>query len=279
VLDAGNHEPALPAILSVPALALEAPVMQGLSDAVLSDAVGHDASSVWPGAKGISVLLAHDVSYFSSLGSVRVGDLVYWIDGCQSLAFKVERIEVTQPGASLPAPAGGVGVALVTCWPTNALFWTSDRLVVLAGFVGAKTTRARTIAKPLPLGVAVSAPPAVAAHGLGLEQNGILVGHLRLAGKPARTWAEGADPLRLAGVALEELGAAKLTLDAANQDWWSAIALSGVAMPASVSVSEDFDVTITVYGTQVTAVTLVSPTATVDLVVRSGELYVSRIGQ
>jgi hypothetical protein len=50
-------------------------------------------------------------------------------------------------------------------------------------------------------------------------------------------------------------------------------------MPASVSVSEDFDVTITVYGTQVTAVTLVSPTATVDLVVRSGELYVSRIGQ
>ncbi|MGA2531304.1 MAG: hypothetical protein ABSG36_19375, partial [Acidimicrobiales bacterium] len=61
-----SREPTLPAIISVPTLGLQAPVLQGLSDAVLSDAVGHDASSVWPGSKGISVLLAHDVSYFSS---------------------------------------------------------------------------------------------------------------------------------------------------------------------------------------------------------------------
>jgi sortase A len=268
----------LPAILSVPALTLSAPVLQGLSDTVLSHAVGHDASSVWPGAKGISLLLAHDVSYFSNLGSVRVGDKVYWTDGCRSLVFKVDRIEVTQPGAPLPSPSGGIGLALITCWPTDALFWTPDRLVVLASFVGTQTTTARTIATPLPLGVAVAAPPAVVARGLGLGQNGILVGHLHLAGNPARTWAEGANPLRAANIALEELAAAKIAVDIGNKSWWRAVALPDVPMPVSLSVSRNFDVAVTVYGTKVKAVALVSPTATVDLVVQSGKLYVSKVG-
>ncbi|MGA2528779.1 MAG: hypothetical protein ABSG36_06400, partial [Acidimicrobiales bacterium] len=204
---------------------------------------------------------------------------VYWIDGCYRLVFKVDRIEVTVPGAFLPAPKGGIGVALITCWPTDALFWTPDRLVVLAHFVDGQSAKAQPVARTLPLGVSVSAPAALVAHGLGLEQNGILVGHLHLAGEPARTWAEGADPLRAAGVAFEELAAAKLAVEVANRTWWSKVALSGVTMPASLSTSDDFDVTVTAYGTRLTAVTLVSPTATVDLVVRSGKLYVSRTEQ
>ncbi len=272
-------EPKLPAILEVPALGLEAPVLQGLSDLVLSDAVGHDSSSVWPASKGISILLAHDVSYFSSLGKVRVGDRVYWIDGCRNLVFKVDRIEIAQPGASLPPPLGGAGVALITCWPSDALFWTSDRLVVLANFVGVQATEPRTIPKSSPLDVALSVPRAVASDGLGLSENGILVGHLHLTGEPDRSWAEGADPLRTASIAFEELAAAKLTVDAGNRSWWSVVALPGVSMPYTLSLEEDFDVTVTVYGTHVTAVTLASPAAVVGLVVRSGKLYVSRVEQ
>jgi LPXTG-site transpeptidase (sortase) family protein len=273
-----DAEPTLPAILAVPALGLEAPVLQGLSDPVLSKAVGHDSTSVWPGSKGISVLLAHDVSYFSSLGSVRVNDKVYWIDGCRSLMFKVDRIEVAQPGASLPPPLGGIGVALITCWPTDALFWTPDRLVVLASFVSMQTTRPRTIAKSPPLDVAIAVPTGLASAGLGLSQNGIRVGHLRLVGKPDRSWAEGADPLRTAGVALEELAVVSRTLDTHNKKWWSDIALPGAAMPYSISLAENFDITVTVNGTHVSAVTLASSSAKVDLVARSGKLYVSSAG-
>jgi len=274
---AGDLEPKLPAILVVPALGLEAPVLQGLGDAVLSDAIGHDSSSVWPGSRGISVLLAHDVSYFSSLGTARVGDKVYWIDGCRQLVFKVDRIEITQPGASLPPPLGGIGVALITCWPSDALFWTSDRLVVLASLVGVQSIEPRAVPKSPSLDIALSVPPAVAAEGLGLSQNGILVGHLHLTGKPDRSWAEGAGPLRAASVAFEELAAAKLTVAAANKSWWSVMALPGVSMPPSLSVAEDFDVEVTVDGTQVSAVTLASPATTVDLVVRSGKLYVAKV--
>jgi sortase (surface protein transpeptidase) len=48
--------------LTIPALTLAAPVEEGTDDAELDVAVGHDPQSVWPGANGASVLLAHDVS-------------------------------------------------------------------------------------------------------------------------------------------------------------------------------------------------------------------------
>jgi LPXTG-site transpeptidase (sortase) family protein len=270
--------PKLPAILAVPAIGLEAPVLQGLGDPVLNEAVGHDPASVWPGSHGISILLAHDASYFSSLGAVRVGDRIFWIDGCRRLVFRVDRVEVTRPGASLPPPPNGIGVSLITCWPTDALFWTPDRLAVLASFVSTQVTQPRTIAQPAPLDIALPVPSAVASQGLGLSQNGILVGHLRLTGKPDRSWAEGADPLRVARLAFDELAAAKLTVNAGNKGWWSAIALPGVPIPSSLSVAGDFDATLTVHGTRVSAVILASPTETVGFVVGSGKLYVSSIG-
>jgi LPXTG-site transpeptidase (sortase) family protein len=267
----------LPAILEVPAIGLEAPVLQGLGDSVLNEAVGHDPASVWPGSNGISILLAHDASYFSGLGDVHAGDRVSWIDGCRRLVFTVNRIEVTQPGASLPSPPNGIGVALITCWPTNALFWTPDRLVVLARFVSAHATQPRIIPEAPPLNIALPVPAAVAAQGLGLSQNGILVGHLRLTGTPDRSWAEGADPLSAARLAFDELAAAKLAVEAGNKSWWSAIALPGVSMPSLLSVAGDFDATLTVQGTRVSAVVLTSQTTTVALVVRSGKLYVSSV--
>ena len=233
----------LPAILAVPAIGLEAPVLQGLGDSVLNVAVGHDPASVWPGSNGISILLAHDASYFSGLGAVRAGDRVSWIDDCLNLVFKVDRVEVTQPGAPLPPPPNGIGVALITCWPTNALFWTPDRLVVLARFVSAQATQPRILPEASPLDIALPVPATLAAQGLGLSQNGILVGHLRLTGAPKRSWAEGADPLSAARLAFDELAAAKLAVEAGNENWWSAIALPGVSMPASLSVAGDFDVT------------------------------------
>lgn len=267
----------MPAILAIPAIGLEAPVLQGLGDPVLNEAIGHDPASVWPGVHGISILLAHDVSFFSGLGGVRVGDQVAWIDDCRRLVFRVDRVEVIQPGARLPPPPNGIGVALITCWPTNALFWTPDRLAVLAGLIGVQSTKTRAIAEAPPLDISLPVPPAVSSRGLALSQNGILVGHLLLTGKPDRSWAESADPLRATRLAFDELAAAKVIVDAANMSWWSAIAQPGVPMPSSLSVAGDFDATLTVHGTQVSAAVLDSPTAVVHFVVRSGKLYISSV--
>lgn len=85
-------------------------------------------------------------------------------------------------------------------------------------------------------------------------------------------------PLRAARLAFAELAAAKLTVEAGNKSWWSSIALPGVPMPYSLSVTGDFDAILTVNGTRVGAVVLTSPTASVSFVVRSGKLYVSNVG-
>ena len=274
---AGQPVARLPAILAIPAIGLEAPVLQGAGASVLSEAVGHDRASVWPGSHGTSLLLAHDASYFSALGSVHTGDQVAWIDDCREVLFRVNRVEITRPGAILAPSANGIGVALVTCWPTNALFWTPDRLVVLASFVREESSRPRTVARPPPLDLTIAVPAAVASQGLGLAQNGLLVGHLHLTGRPSRAWAESADPLQVARLAFKELAAAKLTIAAGNRSWWSALA-PGVPMPYSLSVSGDFDASVSVRGTRVSAVTLASPSATVSFVVRSGSLYISKVG-
>ncbi len=244
---------------------------------MLNDAVGHDSASVWPGGKGTSILLAHDVSYFSDLGAIHTGDRIFWVDDCRRLLFKVDRIEVTRPGGDLPHQSGGIGVALVTCWPSNALFWTPDRLVVLASLVGTQSAARPRIPATPPLNIVLRVPAALASQGLGLSQNGLLVGHLRLAGKPDRSWAQSADPLRATRLAFEDLAAARLTVDAANRTWWSALGVPGIPMPTSIAVGGDFDVTLRVYGTRVGAVILASPGVTVGFVVRSGELYISNV--
>ena len=277
VTRAGDPVPRLPAILAIGSIGLEAPVLQGVGDSVLNEAVGHDQASVWPGARGTSILLAHDASYFSALGSVHLGQQVVWIDDCREVLFKVDRIEVTRPGAPLPPPANGIGLALVTCWPTTALFWTPDRLVVLASFVSLRSTQPRRPVGTPPLGFALAVPAPVAAKGLGLSENGLLVGHLRLTGRPDRSWAEGADPLRAARIAFGELAAAKLTIEAGNRSWWSTLALPGVPMPSSFSASGEFDAIVGVDGTHVTTVMLVSPSAMVSFVVRTGKLYVAKV--
>jgi hypothetical protein len=83
--------------------------------------------------------------------------------------------------------------------------------------------------------------------------------------------------LRAAGLAFKELAAVKLTIAAGNKRWWSALALPGVPMARSLAVSGEFDATVTVHGTRVSAVILASPSATVGFVVQSGRLYVAKV--
>jgi sortase A len=267
----------LPGILEVPSIGLEAPVLQGLTDAVLGDSVGHDPVSPWPGSQGVSILLAHDASYFSHLGAVQPGDDIAWIDDCQKLVFKVSSSYVTQPGATIDPPAGGVGLALITCSPSDALFWTPDRLVVVASLVSVGPTTVTHPSTPAPLDVSLPAPADLAGQGLGLAQNNLLVGNLSTEGTPDRSWLQGPDPLRAAQLAFEDLAALKLTVAAQDSRWWSAISVPGTVMPAELSTSGEFNTTLTVKGSTIVAITLASPYQTVQLVIDHHDLLVAAV--
>lgn len=271
--------PEHPAVLEIPSIGLRAPVMGGMSTSVLAVAVGHDPSTVWPGATGESILVAHDVSYFSGLSRVRPGALVIWVLGCKELHFRVRTTAVTTPGARLEAPPSGSGIALVTCWPTNALFWTTQRFVVEATLETVRRLRApaKEVAPPL-VHLRVPAPPALAATGLALGKSGVVVGTLRITGAPSRTFVEGPQVLAVEGAALEDYAAAAKTAAAANPSWWSALAEAGVGLPAPWPIGYVTDVTLFVDGSKVQRVVLTSAAATVALAVRGGELLVAAVG-
>ena len=63
----------LAGMLTIPAIGLKTPVEEGTDDAELNVAAGHVPASVWPGAAGSAVFLAHDVSYFVHLNSCSRG--------------------------------------------------------------------------------------------------------------------------------------------------------------------------------------------------------------
>ncbi len=117
--------------LTIPAIGLTAPVEEGTDDAELNVAAGHAPASVWPGAAGSSVFLAHDVSYFVHLNSLKPGDLIYYQDQCSTVAYQVTGQNVVNAGDPVYNSTTPTMV-LDTCWPTNALFYTSQRLLVSA---------------------------------------------------------------------------------------------------------------------------------------------------
>ncbi|MGB9111918.1 MAG: class D sortase [Acidimicrobiales bacterium] len=268
-----------PGLLTIPDLGLKAPVLQGIDDAVFNVAVGHDPSSVWPGSNGESLLLAHDVSYFSGLDRVKVGEEVTWIAGCREDFFRVVSHEIVPPGTAIAVPTGGTaGLALITCWPTDALFWTTDRYVVEAVFTGGQFVDLATSASPPPpLRLSVPAPAVLKNEGLSLGRSGVLAGTLRTSGSSSPSFSEGPDALAAANLALSDYAAADKTAVAQNHSWWKDLALAGVALPAPWSLRYETNVTLSVTGNIVEGATLSSPAATVTLTVRNGSFYVASV--
>lgn len=270
---------ALPGVLEIPSIGLKAPVVNGMTTSVLEVAVGHDPTTVWPGEPGESILLAHDVSYFSGLDRVRPGALVIWKLGCAETEFRVSADTVAKPGAAVAVPPSGAGLALVTCWPTNALFWTPNRFVVETTIYTTRTLGTPVASRLPPLvHLVVPAPPALAAEGLALGQSGVVVGTMTFTGSPSASFTQGPQPLAIESAALEDYAAAAKTADAGEQSWWSALALPGVALPAPWSIVYYTNVTLSVTGANVEQVVLSSPAATVTLVVHDGELLVAAVG-
>jgi len=248
-----------PGILRIPSLSVVAPVVQGVSDATLAVSVGHFPGSPWPGERGTAILEAHDVGYFASNSSLVAGDLVTYETGCRVDTYRVVRKDVLHPGQAIPSP-GRRALALVSCWPTDALWFTSSRLVVTAELVsvgeavpGSDPLSATVPSVPgLPPGV--PAPP-------DLLDTGWLAGTFTLTGSPALDWKDGPQPLAWQDGALAAFSAARQGV-LGHKPWLAELA-PGVTVPHAiaghyadnpVNVTEEVDGTAVVHMTVATVV-------------------------
>jgi LPXTG-site transpeptidase (sortase) family protein len=237
-------------------------VEQGTSNQVLDVAVGHDPYSVWPGVNGTAVFNAHDVSYFSNINRLKTGDVVRYETNCTAYEFQVQSFKVVKAGTTVyntPGPS----VTLVTCWPTNALWFTPNRYLVTAVEVGQKsllTSGAGGVLanEPPPK---VPAPAALVAQGLTLATNYIPMGSMTLADKPSASWAQSPGPLTTEAAGLEAYIGAVRSLAAHRLDWWRDLAPT-IAPPAplvgagSISYLHALDVTVVAHDAVATGVSL-----------------------
>ena len=269
-----------PGVLEIPSIGLVAPVLQGLSDAVLNVAAGHQPSTPWPGAPGESMVLAHDVSYFANLGRVRSGASVIWLTRCMKAEFRIDGASVQAPGDLVNAPSNQSGLALVTCYPTNALFWTTQRYVVTAHLVSEQVA-SQNVLYPKGTGLpamSVNAPNTLVSEGLGLDQNSLELGTLSINGSPAANFAQGPGPLAVEREALEVFFGAKKSVEQHQPSWWADLSLPGLAFPRSWPSFGAVNVAITVKGDTPSAVSIASPQASATVVLHDNVWQLAALG-
>jgi sortase A len=258
--DAGAGE--LGGLLLAPSLGLAAPVLQGTSDSVLSDAVGHDPASVWPGQQDTSVLSAHDVTWFSHLDELKPGNKVRYVTPCWTYTYTVTSHVVVTAGSPV-YNTGTARLVLETCYPLDALYITSSRYLVYASLISSTLTHAKAAVPgtwPVP---AVTAPARLAAQGLGLTQNPAPLGTLRLTGSPSRAWTQSSAPLQFEAAALAEYFGAARSASQEERAWWADLAPSvpvsaaGALWNGRISAYDSpLEITLRASGTRSVAATL-----------------------
>jgi sortase A len=249
-------------LLEVPVLGLVAPVLQGTSDAVLDEAVGHVTGSAWPGQPGTSVLSAHDVTWFSSIGALRPGDVLRYVTPCRTYTYQVTGHHVVTAGSPVYTTAEPK-IVLDTCYPFNALYITSKRYLVYASLTSASPTHPLTAPPPGPPAPRVPAPVPLAAEGLGLDHNDAPLGTLTFTGWPTASWRQSSAPLAVHFAALAAYFGVIRSAEQSQRSWWADLAPS---VPASAAApiwggklsgyDSALDITLRVEGTQPVSVTL-----------------------
>jgi sortase A len=282
-------------LLEAPTLGLVAPVLQGTGDAVLAEAVGHDPASVWPGKQGTSVLSAHDVTWFSRIGQLKLGSQVRYVTPCWTYDYKVTSHAVVTAGSAV-YNTDAAQLVLDTCYPLDALYLTSTRYLVYASLVGTSPTHATAAVPGSWPPPDVPAPARLAAQGLSLAKNPTPLGTLRLTGPPSHAWKQSSAPFQFEAAALAEYFGLAHSAAQQKSAWWADLAPSvpvssaGALWGSQISVYDSrLMITLRATGTKEEAATLAATvtvtgragTGTYDLAVtekvRHGRLLVTRV--
>lgn len=125
--------PAPLAVLRIPRIGLEAPVLEGTDEWTLNRAVGHVADTAGPGDDGNCAIAGHRDGFFRRLKDVAVGDDVE-LDTIRGVElYRVERIWIVEPAdVSVLGRTAARALTLVTCYPFYFVGSAPHRFIVRA---------------------------------------------------------------------------------------------------------------------------------------------------
>jgi sortase A len=130
------------AVLRIPRIGLEVPVLEGTDEWTLNRAVGLIEDTARPGTEGNSGIAGHRDGFFRGLKDIGTGDLIE-IETLSSVErYRVQRTWIVDPDdASALDPTDSPSVTLVTCYPFYFVGHAPQRFIVRA--VRTETTSRR----------------------------------------------------------------------------------------------------------------------------------------
>jgi sortase A len=135
------------AVLQIPAIHLQVPVLSGTDDLTLDRGAGHIDGTTLPAAAGNIGIAGHRDGFFRGLQDIHVGDSLYLVAEGQTNQYVVDEILVVEPSdVSVLAPRSKPSITLVTCYPFYFVGSAPLRFIVHASLVtpNAKAEQARS---------------------------------------------------------------------------------------------------------------------------------------
>ncbi|MGA8530797.1 MAG: class D sortase [Acidobacteriaceae bacterium] len=130
------------AVLRIPAIHLDVPVLDGTDVLTLNHAAGRIAGTALPGEAGNMGIAAHRDGFFRNLGKVRIGDPIELETRNGVERYIVERTQIVMPDdVSVLDPRPAPSLTLVTCYPFHYLGRAPQRYIVTASLEPATRVR------------------------------------------------------------------------------------------------------------------------------------------
>ncbi len=121
------------AVLRIPRLQLEVPVLEGTDEFTLNRGVGRIAGTSRPGEAGNVGIAGHRDGFFRSLKDINLGDTIELVTISETHLYAVDRVRVTNPAdVGVLRPTKEPSLTLVTCYPFYFVGPAPKRYVVQA---------------------------------------------------------------------------------------------------------------------------------------------------
>ncbi len=121
------------AVLRIPKIHLEVPVLQGVDDLTLNRAVGLIPGTALPGEDGNLGIAGHRDGFFRGLKDLQMGDPIELVTESKINTYIIDRIVIVDPSdVSVLARRVHTSVTLVTCYPFYFVGSAPQRYVIQA---------------------------------------------------------------------------------------------------------------------------------------------------
>lgn len=139
-----DHGPVPLAVLRIPKIQLEVPVLEGTDEVSLNRAVGHIEETATPGTDGNSGIAGHRDGFFRGLKDVIPGDAIE-LETLRTIdVYRIERIWIVDPeDVSVLDPTPTRSLTLVTCYPFYFIGSAPRRYIVRAVFAESRSRAVR----------------------------------------------------------------------------------------------------------------------------------------